>query len=235
MHLERFGTFKDSDLVLVYGGNNDLFALFESFAAAAAQIQVDAATGKITAEQAKQQLFAAQQQAFGGMKVAALELANAVVTQILANGGKYVAVLQISDVGDTPFGQSLPAEVRAVLSEMSQTFNLWLRDGLTGQPVQMVDVWALYKSLVADPAKYGITNSTVPACDDAKISAIIGRPAPSAYSMFCNSTPGLPWYGLRDGADPATWQFADSVHPTVKTHKLLSDAVLEQLAAFGWI
>ena len=60
-HLARVGNFKDSDLVFVYGGNNDAFAQFEAFTIAAAQIQAEAAAGNITPDQANQQLFAAQQ------------------------------------------------------------------------------------------------------------------------------------------------------------------------------
>lgn len=234
-HLSRVGNFKDSDLIFVYGGSNDVFAQFSAFTTAAAQIQADAAAGKITADQANQQLFAAQQTAMDGMKTAALQLADAVVTQILGHGGKYVAVMLLSDIVDTPFGQSLPAEVQPVLSELSQNFNLWLKDGLTGQPVQLVDMWTLSKTVYADPAKYGITNNAVPACDAAKIAAITGGAITDGSSLFCNSTPGVPWFGIRDGADVATWQFADSVHPTVKGHKLISDAILAQLQSFGWI
>jgi outer membrane lipase/esterase len=234
-HLSRVGKFKDSDLIFVYGGNNDVFAQLDAFVTAATQIQADALAGKITAEQANQQLFAAQQAALGGMKTAALELANAVVTQVLANGGKYVAVMLLSDITDTPFGQSLPTDVQQVLSQLSQNFNVWLKDGLTGQPVQLVDMWAIFKSAYADPAKYGITNNTVPACDAAKIAAITGGAITDGSSLFCNSTVGLPWYGIRDGADVSTWQFADTVHPTVKGHKLISDAVLDQLRSFGWL
>ena len=53
--------------------------------------------------------------------------------------------------------------------------------------------------------------------------------------MFCNSDAAVPWYGIRDGADVNSWFFADGSHPTTKTHKLLSDAVLEQFKAIGWI
>ena len=51
-HLARFGTFKSNDLILVYAGNNDVFAQFTTFATTAAQVQADAGAGKITADQA---------------------------------------------------------------------------------------------------------------------------------------------------------------------------------------
>src|SRR6185369_6268181 len=59
-HLERFTSFKDSDLILVYAGNNDVFTQFSTFATAAAQIQAQAQSGAITADQANALLFQAQ-------------------------------------------------------------------------------------------------------------------------------------------------------------------------------
>jgi phospholipase/lecithinase/hemolysin len=235
-HLTRFTSFKDTDLILVYAGSNDVFVQFGTFAAAAAQIQADAGAGRITADQANAALFNAQTAAQAGMKQAALELAGDVRTQILAKGGKYVAVILLSDIADTPFGNSpqvVPA--RAVLSDLSRVFNLWLRDGLTGQPVQLIDTFALFKEAYANPAKYGIANNTVPACDAAKISAITGGAVTDGSSLFCNSTPGAPINGLRTGADVTTFQFADSVHPTTGGHKIISDTFAAQLKSFGWL
>src|SRR2546421_6489409 len=169
-HLARFGSFKDTDLVLVYAGNNDVFVQFGTFAATAAQVQAQAAAGQITADQANQLLFNAQTQAQAAMKQAALELAADVRTQILAKGGKYVAVMTLSDIADTPFGNSPQVQpARQVLTDLSRIFNLWLRDALTDAPVQIIDTFALFKEGYANPAKYGITNNTTPACDAATI------------------------------------------------------------------
>ena len=234
-HLTRFGTFKDTDLILVYGGNNDVFTQFGTFAATAAQVQADAASGKITADQANLALFTAQTAAQAEMKKAALELAGYVRTQILAKGGKYVAVMLLSDIADTPFGNSLPATARPVLTDLSRIFNLWITDALTGAPVQLVDTFTLFKDGYTNPAKYGIVNNTVPACDAAKISAITSGAVTDGSSLFCNSTPGAPYNGIRTGADVTTWQFADGVHPTTGGHKIISDAFAAQLHAFGWI
>jgi phospholipase/lecithinase/hemolysin len=234
-HLSRFSTFKDSDLIVVWAGNNDVFAQLDTFAAAAQQIQAAAAAGSITADQANTQLFAAQTAAQAAIKTAALELAVDINTQILAKGGKYVAVINLPDIGDTPFGQSLPADLRPVLTDLSRLFNLWLNEGLTGRPVQIVDIYTIYKTLLANPAQYGFVNSTTPACDPAKISVITSGQITDGSSLFCNSTVGAPYYGLATGADPATWLFADGVHPTTGGHKALSDAIAAQLHAFGWI
>jgi phospholipase/lecithinase/hemolysin len=231
-HLARFASFKDSDLIFVSAGNNDVFTQFGAFAAQAAQIQADPTLG---ADQMNLQLFAAQQAAEGAIKQAAQELASDIRTQILAKGGKYVAVMTLSDIAQTPFGQSLPATAQPVLTDLSEVFNLWLRDGLAGQPVQIIDTFALFQGLAANAAALGFVNTTTPACDAAKISAITGGAVADGSSLFCNATPGAPYNGLAAGADVNTWFFADSVHPTTGAHKAIGDAFLAQLQAFGWI
>jgi len=234
-HLARFTTFKTSDLILVWAGNNDVFAQFTAFAGRAAAIQADAAAGRITADQANQRLFQAQTEAQYAMKQAAQELTAYIRSEILAKGGKYVAVMNLPDSSLTPFGSTLPASAKPVLSGLVDTFNLWLRDGLGGQPVKIIDQNAPGKDVYANPSRYGLTNNTVPACDPAKISAITGGAVTDGSSLFCNSTPGAPYNGLRTGADVNTWQFADGVHPTPGGHKIIGDYVTQQLRSFGWI
>ena len=234
-HLARFSSFKASDLIIVWGGNNDALIQFGAFSTAATQIQTDAATGKITADQASVLLFQAQTTAQYAMKAAALELTAYVKTEILAKGGRYVAVMTLPDSTLTPFGRTLPASARPVLSALVDTFNLWLRDGLTGVPVRIIDQNAPGKDIYANPSKYGLVNNTVPTCDAAKIQAITGGAVTDGSSLFCNSTVGAPYNGIRTGADVNTWQFADGVHPTPGGHKIISDYVTAQLRAFGWL
>jgi phospholipase/lecithinase/hemolysin len=234
-HLARFSSFKASDLVIVWGGNNDAFVQFGAFSAVATQIQTDAAAGKLTAEQANTALFQAQSNAQAAMKVAALELAGYVRTEILGKGGKYVAVLNLPDSTLTPFGSTLPATARPVLTALVDTFNLWLKEGLTGLPVKLVDQNGPGKDVYANPSKYGLTNNTVPTCDAAKIQAITGGAVTDGSSLFCNSTPGAPYNGIRTGADVNTWQFADGVHPTPGGHKVISTILVQQLKAYGWL
>ena len=72
-------------------------------------------------------------------------------------------------------------------------------------------------------------------CEPAATGAIHGGAATDGSSLFCNSTTGAPCYGLRAGADPQTWQFADDVHPTTHGHKVIGDAFANQLHLFNWI
>ena len=239
-HLTRFTTFKSSDLILVWAGNNDAFAQFSAFSVAATAIKTKQAQGLITEAEANKQLFDAQTAGQYAMKAAAQELAGYVKSEILAKGGKYVAVFTLPDSALTPFGGSLkanPATAAAVpvLSALVDTFNLWLRDSLAGQPVKIVDQNAPGKDVYANPAKYGLVNNTVPACDATKIAAITGGAVTDGSSLFCNSTVGAPYNGIRTGADVNTWQFADGVHPSPGGHKAISDYVTLQLKAYGWI
>ena len=235
-HLAAFGGhFKATDLIVVWGGNNDVFAQFGAFGAAAAAIQADAVAGKISADQANKQLYEAQTAAQESMKRAAQELTGYVRDKILAKGGQYVAVFNLADSSLTPFGNTLSVNARGVLSTLVDTFNLWLRDGLGGQPVQLVDQNTAGKAVYANPSQFGLTNHTVPACNATAISAITGGAVTDGSSLFCNGTSGVAYNGLRAGANINTWQFADGVHPTPGGHKVISDYVTSQLRAFGWI
>lgn len=234
-HLTRFGRFQDSDLVFVYAGSNDALVQFAAFAATSQQVQARVAAGELSAGQGEAAVADAQAQAQAAMRQAALELAAAVRTQILGQGGRYVAVMLLSDIADTPFGLSLQPEARAVLTDLSRVFNLWLRSGLDQAPVQLIDTFSIFKETFQNPQRAGIANATQAACDPQRIALLTAGRVTDGSSLFCNSTPGSPLNGLRSGADPQTWLFADSVHPTTRGHELFSDAVEAQLRAFGWI
>jgi phospholipase/lecithinase/hemolysin len=230
-HLARFGGFKASDLVLVSIGFNEVFVVFEQqYVPAVLAAQAKASAGQITADQFKALAFEAQTQAQMAMKTAALELAELIRTEILAKGGKYVAVTNLMNMATTPEAATLPATIRPMLTTLPETFELWLRAGLTGQAVQVLDVHALIDSVLSNPSAYGFVNVTSPACDPARMPA-----AAKGSALFCNVTPLAPYNALASGADPNTWFFADLNHPTTGGHKAVSDAVLKQLKSFGWL
>jgi phospholipase/lecithinase/hemolysin len=235
------GSFKSTDLIFVQsGGGNEIFVLMDptiptSFGSTIVQILTQVQTGAITAAQAQALLLQPQLDAQAVLKQAALETASYVVNEILAKGGKYVAVMNIPDLGKTPEGAASPGPIPGILTTLSQTYNLWLREGLAGQPVQWIDIDADFAEFRANPATYGFVNVTTPACDKAKMSAITGGLVTDGTSLFCNATPNAPYNGLATGADANTWLFADGNHPTTGGHKAFSDAILKQLRAAGWI
>lgn len=239
-HLGAFGSFKATDLVLVQGGNNDAFNVMDptqpdSFTVAAGTIQARAAAGAITAEQATALLFEARLQAQQRMKVAALELGGYVRDQILAKGARYVVVANMPDLAVTPEGSAYPAAIRDVLSVLSQTFNLWLRESMVNQPVMWVDTAALVQAVVSKPSDYGMVNVSTPACDATKMATVTGGAVTDGFSLFCNASGVAALDGIRSGADIQTWFFADGNHPTVGGHRVISDAVLNQMRAAGWL
>lgn len=245
-HLARVGNFKDTDLILIQAGGNDLIWEMEtdprvnvnSYLIKLAQIQQQAQAGQITLDQARGLAFQAQLASQAAMKAAALELAGYIRDEILAKGGKYVVVMGLPDVANTPLGAETLAQSEvayAALSTFSKTFNLWLRDGLAGQPVKLIDLEAFFNAVIADPAAFNIVNASSRTCDVAKMNALTGGAVSDGFSLFCNATVGSPLNGIADGADPATWFFADGLHPTTGGYKVFSDEVLRQLRAAGWI
>jgi outer membrane lipase/esterase len=141
----------------------------------------------------------------------------------------------VPDLGSTPFGLSVPASARGQLTAMVDVLNLWLRDGLNGQPVTIIDLHGFFKSVVANPGAYSMANVTAPACDVAKIQAVTQGAVKDGSSLFCNSTAGAPYNGLAAGANDATWFFADGVHPTTGGHKAFTAEVVKLLKGYGWI
>ncbi len=237
------GRFKDSDLIIVFAGHNDILYQLTVFGAAVAQsqaqAQADVLAGLITAEQAQarvqQEAFAAQSVAQAAVKAAALELASYVRNDIVANGGKYVAVLGSVDFLVTPRFANASADIKQVVQGLGDVFNLWLREGLSGAPVRWIDLNTALHQMIANPGSFGLTNVTTPACDVAKISTLTGGQVTDGTSMFCNGTTGAPFNTLATGADVTSWLFADTIHPSLKGHQLISAELVNQLRAAKWI
>ena len=219
-HLTKFGSFAASDIVFVWGGHNDAFIQLGAVAAAA-----------ITPAAA-----------VANMQTAATELANLVKNEILAKGAARVAVLNLVDIASTPGYSGLPAANKALLTQLTAEFNATLVAALSGTAARMVDVRAYLADAIANPSKYGLTNTTTQACDKAKIQAITGGRDTSGSSLFCNASPASAFVapvpnlnGLKTGASASTYLFADDVHPTTGGHKVAADFVWEAIKGFGWV
>ena len=234
-HLARFTAFNEHDLVLVYGGNNDAFVQLEIFSVTAETLTAQFAASQITQEVFNAQLQSAQVAGLTAMATAAQELAGYVKTDILAKGGRHVAVMNLPDSSATPFGQTLPSTGQGYLAALVDQFNTTLSQGLSGSGAVLVDAKAMVKAAYDNAATYGFTNKTGRACDAAKIQVVTSGQVTDGSSLFCNSTAGAPYNGMTDGASTTTWMFADGVHPTTGGHKVFGNQVLDKLRAIGWL
>ena len=140
------------------------------------------------------------------------------INQLKQAGANYLVVFNLPNIGDTPSAHADEALVPGIggfLTSVSQSYNQTLNAGL-GSNTLAVNTYALFEQVVADPAKYGFTNITTPACT-------------TSSSHDCDgSTLVAP------GADQ-TYLFADGVHPTTAAHAMLAQVVLSELAAPGQI
>jgi outer membrane lipase/esterase len=194
------GRFSGRELVLVLAGGNDVFINLAS---------IGASPGQITA-----------QQAVTNMATAGAELAVLVKTKLLANGAKYVVVLTLPDVSQTPFAATLDVPTRGLVNTMVTTFNGQLNAGLSGvSDVLYVDTYTRGRDQFAQPSAYGLSNVAVPACNLAAL--------PFASSLVCSSATVI-------AGDTSRYAYADGVHPTPYGHQLVADVVLQRMTEVGW-
>lgn len=148
-------------------------------------------------------------------------IATAVASQIgvvatLTNAGaRYVLVPTVPDLGLTPqFRAGGPAN-QAAGTQLSTTYNNALFGGLASSGLRVIplDTFNLLREIVANPAPYGITNTTGTACN----------PQITASSVTCSPV------NLVNASAPETYAFADGVHPSSKSHRILADYALSVL------
>lgn len=237
------GVFSPRELVVILAGGNDVFLNLGAvgslgtagFAGAAnfagwSAAQLAAVNSATTPAAAG---LAAQTAALQGMTKAGTELSTYIKTLIVAKGAKFVAVVNLPDVGQTPLGIGLGAQNAGFLTLLSTTFNTAVSAGLAGVPeVTIVDALTQGRTQVASPAAFGLTNVTAPACAVGAF-ATSGNPLGSATggpSITCTNVSTLRDAG---GAliDVSKYQFADDVHLTPYGNVLLADFVFARLSA----
>jgi phospholipase/lecithinase/hemolysin len=153
---------------------------------------------------------------------AGAELAALVKTQIVGKGANYVVVNNLPDVSISPSAKAQSAETQTLIKAMVAAFNDQLKTGLgTDSKILYVDVAAISLDQATNPAPYGLTNTTTPAC--AATNNILG-----GSSLACNKS------NLISG-DVSHYMFADSVHPTPFEYGLLARYVAEQMIVKGWL
>lgn len=233
-HLAKVGgAYSGTELVTVLAGGSDLFMNVNGVASAAAggpaavgaaiaagwssTVQGQVAAGGAAATNA------AISAALAGMGQAGAELAGLVKTQVLAKGAKFVVVVNLPDVSETPFALALDAQTRGLINTMATTFNAQLQSGLAGTPVVQVDAYTQGRDQFANPTQYSLTNVTTPACSTTSPANPL-----AGSSLGCTAASTIP-------GDTSKFLFADTVHPTPYGYQLLAQFVAVQMAKAGWI
>ncbi|CAN5684637.1 SGNH/GDSL hydrolase family protein [soil metagenome] len=199
------GSFAGDELVTVLAGGNDVFLNLATLSAsvAAGQDPTVAGTAAVTA-----------------MGVAGGELAAYIKNLVVGKGAKYVVVVALPDISQTPFGLSLDAATRGLVQQMVVTFNAQVSAGLSGTAgILQVDAYAQGQDQTAHPDQYSVTNATTPACDPAKDP--LGSLACSAATVIAG--------------DVSHYQYADDVHPTPWGYSLLARFVAKRMLDNGWL
>jgi phospholipase/lecithinase/hemolysin len=188
----------------------------------------NAATIGATAGAAAQAAGTAYSAAHGADLVTALGTAGAqlgalVKTQIVGNGANFVVVNNLPDVSISPSAKAQSADTQKLITAMVAAFNDQLKAAVAGEPkVLYVDLASISRDQSVNPAPYGLTNTTTPACDLSPAKNPLGS------SLVCNKN------NLISG-DVSHYMFADSVHPTPFEYALIARYVLEQMTVKGWL
>lgn len=154
---------------------------------------------------------------------AGTELANLVKTQIVAKGANYVTVVNLPDLSTTPYALAQSASTQALVKQMVNTFNDQLKAGLAAESkVLIVDAYTVSRDQSTNPGPYGLTNTTVPACN------LAAPTNPLGVSLTCNKNNAI-------AGDISHYMFADTVHPTPYANLLLARYVSEKMAEKGWL
>ena len=210
------GKFKAGDLVVVFAGANDIF--------------IQAQSGQ------------SQQAIAEAVGAAAMQLAEQAARLKAANASALV-VIGLPDMGKTPSGVASGAASAAGLSALSlQVFNGTLATALKAQNIVFVDPNEILTAVLTKPADYGfkVTVDTdaskalaSTACGINKIAATAQFDDPTNPSSLYCSTPNTAASNvgtLRTAGADATYVFADGVHPSSQTHKVLADYLGNRLA-----
>jgi outer membrane lipase/esterase len=180
-------------------------------------------------------------------------------THALDRGATRVAVLNMPGITNTPrfqdtlnlvalgagggaTGAATRSATEAVIKGWVEAFNARLASKFAGDSrVLVIDFYTPFNDQIANPAQYGLTNVTTPACPRTGTgpngTGSDGLPEYSASTCTATSLSAqTPPSGATGGANWwKTYLFSDGFHPTNYGYQLLAQLVAKSLATKGWI
>jgi outer membrane lipase/esterase len=191
----------------------------------------------------------------GGAYAQALadSLYASVNTNVIAKGVKKVLVVNATDITVTPrfqiilagitasSGAATAAAVQGAVQAWTQAFNAKLASNFAGTGVQVYDLYTQGRLIFNNPAQFGLTNKTTPACPTVAggVDTQTGLPdlSTAATVGVCNSS--YMSAHIPAGETSANWWmsygFSDEFHPTPYLHQLIGQSISVQLAQAGWL
>jgi len=161
--------------------------------------------------------------------------------RIVANGGKKIVLVNVSDIGATPLAAS-SEDLSLDLSAMAALFNDVLLGRVNSRPrpseLVLIDSYRWSGDMVANYRQNGfkVGNQDV-ACSTNKILALArakGLPFPESFirengtALLCSAAT------LTEPNADQNFMFADALHPSTRLHTLFAQYVIQRLDARGF-
>ena len=255
------GNYKSTDLLLIDGGGNDAADLVGAYLNAAKDggASYAAMTGTLIPAGTLGPMLASGQAGLaqvGGAYMVALadKFYGSIKTNALDKGAERILVLNTPGITNTPrfqmvlggiaaaygggaTGAGARAQSEALFKSWVEAFNSRLATLVANDKrIVLVDFYTAFNDQIANPAQYGLTNVTTPACPITGMGSD-GLPlynfqtctaaALSAMTPPAGATGGSNWW--------QTYAFSDGFHPTPLGYQLMSQLVAKSLATAGWL
>ncbi len=255
------GNYKSTDLLLIDGGGNDAADLVGAYLNAAKDggASYAAMTGTLIPAATLGPMLASGQAGLaqvGSAYMVALadKFYASIKTSALDKGAERILLLNTPGITNTPrfqmvlggiaaaygggaTGAGARAQSEALFKSWVEAFNSRLATLVANDKrIVLVDFYTAFNDQIANPAQYGLTNVTTPACPITGMGSD-GLPlynfqtctaaALSAMTPPAGATGGSNWW--------QTYAFSDGFHPTPLGYQLMSQLVAKSLATAGWL
>jgi len=242
-----------SDLLLIDGGGNDAADLVGAYLAAASDggaayqallltVLPPATVGAVLSSPNGPELA-------GGAYMQALAdtFYAAIKTNALDKGAQRIALLNIPGITNTPRFQMVLGSIEAKAGKPARDqaealFRSWVTafnqrlvaNVGSDKRVTVVDFFTSFDDQVRNPAQFGLTNVTTPACPASGVGSD-GLPEYNFETCTTAALSAAPPAGASGANWWKTYAFADGFHPTPYGYQLLGQLVAKSLATAGWL